>query len=270
MAEQTNNWWHYGLTHAAMASLAVATGAFEAAECYVREAMKSVSRYRFSFGGALALPALACVHALRGAQSEAAFALDMLVEPGRVFEHPAPIYTTLTKAYRQLSQWYVTGEINPHDRIENLYDISELSHCDITSLPLLCALVEMIDADKPASIISTPLYQRLVTVADQGVCFTRGWVFLLPRILGLAAAHHQWWEQAEAHFRRAIVIATDLGARPELGRTYLDLAQMLLVRDEPNDRTQAREMVRKARLILHDLGMAPFVRRSDHLIERLD
>ncbi len=94
---QTNNWEYYGLTLAAMASLGVATGAFEAAECYAQEAMKSVARYRFAFGGVLALPALACAHALRGTRQEAEAAIDMLVEPGHVFEQPAPFYTTMAQ-----------------------------------------------------------------------------------------------------------------------------------------------------------------------------
>ncbi len=268
MAAQTNNWGHYGLTLAALASLAVATGTFEAAECYAQEAMKSVSRYRFSFGGVLALPALACAHALRGAWNEAASALDMLVQPGRVFERPAPVYTTITQVYRQLIQLYATGVENPAEITEDLHDIPLLEHCDITSLPLLCALVEL-TAGQPESTSATQLYLRLVAVAEQGVLFARGWVFLLPRILGLAAAHNQWWDQAEAHFRTAIAIAADIGARPEQGRTYLDYARMLRLRDEQNDRTQAREMVRKARPFLHDLDMAPFVRQADQLMEVL-
>jgi len=227
---QTNNWMHYGLTLAALTSLAVATGAFEAAESYAQEAIKSVTRYRFAFSGILALPALACAHALRGAHQKAVSAIEMLVEPGNVFEQPAPFYSTMAQVYRQLIQFYATGAAPPSETVEALLDSPWLTHCDSASLPLLCALIEL-QAGEPGAARAMQLYHKLVTVAEQDVYFSRGWMFFLPRLLGLASARHQWWDKAEAHFRTAIAFTTDIGARPELGRTYLDYARMLLARD---------------------------------------
>ncbi|WP_089717513.1 AAA family ATPase, partial [Candidatus Entotheonella palauensis] len=140
VTSQTNNWEYYGLTQAALASLGLATGTFEAAEYYAREAVKSVARYRFSFGGVLGLPTLACAHAVRGARQEAESAIDMLVEPGAVFEQPASFYVTMAQVYRHIIRLYTTGETPPSETLEELLDLPWLARCDSASLSLICAL----------------------------------------------------------------------------------------------------------------------------------
>jgi class 3 adenylate cyclase len=105
--------------------------------------------------------------------------------------------------------------------------------------------------------------------AERGVLFSTGWVFLIPRILGVAESLQQRWEAAEAHFRAAIDVATDVGARPELGRAYLDYACMLAARGRRRDRHRALDLVKLADPVLQSLGMEPFLRRTTRLAETL-
>ena len=105
-ALQTNNWRHYSLTLGAMACVALARGDFQTVERHSHEAMGIVTRSRFPFGGAMALQAMACAHALRGAYAEAESALDKLVEPGCIFENPGRSYKAIATVFRHLVQAY--------------------------------------------------------------------------------------------------------------------------------------------------------------------
>jgi class 3 adenylate cyclase/tetratricopeptide (TPR) repeat protein len=267
VAAQTNNWGHHGLTLAALTTMSVAQGDFDAAERYGQETMMYVSRYRFPYGGALALPALAGAHAWRGAWQQAHETLDLLIEPGRVFARPAPVFHTLVRVYRQLVQIYESiGTMRQDDTLAPMNDMAITGPCDITSLPLYCALVELsVYRSQPAT--AAQCYQVLASVVDQGVLFSRGWVFLLPRLLGLAASLNRWWDQAEALFQTALTTATETGAQPERGRVYLDYACMLLARGQERDYSQGFELLQKARLLLSQLGMEPFVRHSERVIK---
>jgi class 3 adenylate cyclase len=120
-----------------------------------------------------------------------------------------------------------------------------------------------------ASTLAESLYGVLRSVTDHGVVFSRGWVFLIPRVLGVAATTNSWWEQAEQHFMSAIDIALNVNARPELGRTYLDYAHMLVARRHKGDRSRAVALASQAGLIFHEFGMGPCARDATLLAERL-
>ncbi|MBI3796853.1 MAG: hypothetical protein HY268_07785, partial [Deltaproteobacteria bacterium] len=139
---------------------------------------------------------------------------------------------------------------------------------DLDSLARHCALIEI--SDRIASpILAEQFYPALLQAEEEGVIFSRGWVFLIPRVLGVAASLNRWWDKAEGHFQAAINIATRVGARPELGRSYLDYARMLAERNEGRDRSRAVESVEQAGLIFNELGMAPFAERAARLAEAL-
>ena len=87
LTRQTHDWGGYSLALAALVNVAVARGDFDTAEKHAHEIMLIVHRSRYPWGGAFALPALACAHALRGAWDEATDALNTLMEPGRVLRH---------------------------------------------------------------------------------------------------------------------------------------------------------------------------------------
>jgi hypothetical protein len=104
---------------------------------------------------------------------------------------------------------------------------------------------------------------------DQGILFTRGWIFLIPRVLGLIATLNRWWDQADRHFQVALEVATRGNAQPELGRTYLDYALMLEDRGHADDLGHVQQFADQARTIFTHLRMIPFLQRADDLQQRL-
>lgn len=68
----------------------------------------------------------------------------------------------------------------------------------------------------------------------------------MPRVLGVAEARRERWEEADACFVDAIRLAELMGARPELARTHVDYAQMLVSRARSGDRARASEVLRSA------------------------
>ena len=153
------------------------------------------------------------------------------------------------------------GEVHPQAAKPN-------EHLDIVSLARFCALVEIGDLIA-APAITEHLYQALLWALERGVLFSHGWVFLIPRVLGVAATLNRWWDKAEAYFQTAIEAAASVGARPELGRTYLDYARMLAARGSMSDYRHAIELVTQAGSIFHELGMQPLAQRAAQLTEAL-
>jgi class 3 adenylate cyclase/tetratricopeptide (TPR) repeat protein len=267
VTRKSHDWGNHSLGLSHLASVAVARGDFELAERQVHETMLMVSRSRYPWGGLRSLLALACARALRGAWAEAEDALDVLIEPGRVFEDPGPIVRAFAGVFRQLLRAYADTVDQPLGPMAA--ELMEIVGADTYSLAPLCALVELGDLTGAPAIAALP-YEALSRAAGRGVLFSSGWMFLMPRVLGVAAAVDRQWETADAHFRAAIEVATGVGARPELGRACLDYARMLIARGGESHRHRAIELVRQAGPIFLDLGMQPFVRRAAQLAEALD
>lgn len=265
-ARKSQDWSSYSLGLSHLASVAVAKGDFDAAERWAHETMLMVSRSRYPFGGFRSLLALACARALRGAWAEAEDALDVLVEPGRVFEDAGSIVRTFARVFRQLLR-ADAGSVG--EALEPLaVELMKTVGTDTYSVAPLCALVELAAlADLPA-VAKLP-HEALSSAADRGVLFSSGWMFVIPRILGGVATLERRWDASDAHFRMALDVATGVGARPELGRTYLDYARMLMLQDAASNRVRAVELLKEAFKIFVELGMHPYVRRSEQLAEVL-
>ncbi|MBI3302300.1 MAG: AAA family ATPase, partial [Deltaproteobacteria bacterium] len=269
LIHETHDWGGCSLALATLMAVAVARGDFDATERHAHEAMMMVHRSRYPWGGAMVLPALACARSLRGAWAEAEDAIDILVEPGRVFEEPGPAFQAGAGVYRQLLRAHsgaldeVRGQLaaNPRRAMGK-------GRSDIASLARSCALVEIADLIAAPTLAEHP-YQALSLAAERGVVFSSGWLFMIPRVLGVAATLNRWWDKAEAHFQAAIETATRVSARPELGRSYLDYARMLAARGSGSDRRRAIELVGQATLIFNELGMEPFAWRAARLAEAL-
>lgn len=262
----SHDWGNYSLGLSHRASVAVARGAFDLVEGHAHETMVMVSRSRFPWGGFRALLALACARALRGAWTEAHDALDVLVEPGRVFDDAGPIVQAFARVFRQLLRVYSAGgDVGLEPLVA---DVMKVIGTDTYSLAPLCALIELSDfAEVPA--VAAAAVRRLERAAERGVVFSSGWMFLLPRVFGVAATLGRRWDAAKVHFREAIDVATAAGARPELARTYLDYARMLVAQGGDGSRAEAAELVKTATSIFTGLGMAPFARRADALASAL-
>ena len=264
----TQDWGNYSLTLSTLVCLAVARGDFATAERRTHETMRMVSRSRYPWGGSRALFAQACARALCGAWAEADDILDLLVEPGRVFEDSGPIIQAFVGVFRRLLRMQVVGEVDTREPFAlNLLQGNEM---DSYALAPLCALVELGNL-MHAPVMAEQPYKALTLAAERGVLFSNanGWMFLIPRVLGVAATLQQQWDKAATHFQTAIDAATRIGARPELGRTYLDYARTLISRGKRGEHRQAGELVRQASHIFATLQMLPYARQATQLAEAL-
>ncbi|HLC28411.1 MAG TPA: AAA family ATPase [Dehalococcoidia bacterium] len=267
---KTHDWAGRSLTSAALVSIDVARGDFGGAERYAHEAMTALGRSRYPWAGPMALPALAGARCARGAYAEALDALDMLVEPGRVFEKVGPAVEGLVWLYRQLVAAH-SGELDKANQrvARNLGVFLSQTRPDIGSLTGLASLVEIGDLTGNAEIAEAPI-DALQHARVRGVVLTLGWLFLLPRVLGVAAALCRRWEDAEAHFDEALKTADEIGARAELARCYLDYARMLSVRGAKRDHERAAQFLARGGALFGELSMEPFLRRAAQLADTLE
>jgi hypothetical protein len=241
----------------------VARGDFQATEHYAHETLLMVYRSGYPWGGVRALQALACAHALRGTWPQAEEALAMLVG---VFMEAGPVIQAIVQVLRQLVRAYAATD---QEAVQlPIAMLMQTMGTDTYALAPVCALVELGDLMAAPSLIELP-YQVLSMAAERGVLFSSGWMFLLPRVLGVAATLNGWWEQAETYFQTALAVATRCDARPELGRTYLDYAHLLVTRGRLSDHGRAVELARQASAILQALDMRPFAARAEQLVAAL-
>lgn len=267
LAQKTQDWGDHSLALAALVSMAVTRGDFDLAERHGQEVMSMMHRSRYPWGGARALFTLACARLSRGDWAGAESALNMLAEPGGVFEKTGSVIEGWIRVYRQLLHAHMGGSVEA--TVEQLADnMLQGGDSDLYNLAPLCALVEIGALTASLPLASRP-YQVLARAMERGVLFSSWWVFLLPRILGVVATLHGWWDQAEVYFQTAMDIAMRAGAKPELGRTYLDYARMLVARDGRADRQRALEWVRHAAPIFAELGMHPFISQTHQLTEAI-
>src|SRR6266540_3033920 len=139
---------------------------------------------------------------------------------------------------------------------------------DLQSLPSYCALAETgrLIADPE---LSRPLYETILFARERGAVLCPSWGFLLPRVLGVIAADNRWWDKAEGHYEEAIQIGDAIGTRPELARSQLDYARMLVKRGAKGDRDRAAQLLTKAGPIFESLGADLSVRQVTQLAESL-
>jgi tetratricopeptide (TPR) repeat protein len=262
LTRKCQDWGAYSVALSALTSAAVARGDFDAAESRAHETMLMVSRSHYPWGGERALCALAYARTLRGDWAAAEAALDTLIEPGRVFREVGPVVQTTARVLRQVVHTY--AGVAAESTVARGIDAMLSAQVDTYALDPLCALVELADLHHAPALAERP-YQALLRAMEQGGLFSIGWVCLLPRVSGVAATLHHQWDMAEAHFQTALEVALRLEARLEIGRTYLDYARMLAVRDGKGDRPRAMTLVDQAYALLTALGVHPLVRRAAEL-----
>ncbi len=232
--------------------------------------MRALERSHYPWAAAIFLPALACTRLVRGVPAEADDALDPLLEPGRVFEEVGVAAHGIVWPYRQLVRAHAGAldDVRKQTAL-HLNTMLSLPETDVAFLSTFCALVEVAD------LISDPdmaqqAAARVAVAAGRGVLFTSGWNFLVPRLLGVAAALNRRWDEADTQFEAAISAASRAGAQPELGRTYLSYARMMMERAGRGDGERASELGRRARRIFEELGMELFVPQAEALAATLE
>jgi class 3 adenylate cyclase/tetratricopeptide (TPR) repeat protein len=266
LTRTSSDWSNHSVGLSNLAAVAVAGGDFAETEGLAHETMLMVSRSRYPWGGLRSLLALACGRALRGAWAEAEDALAVLVEPGRVFDDAGPVIQAFARVFRQYLHAHA-GVADPGlDALAA--ELMRVAGADTYSLAPLCALLELSDLRAMPAIAEAP-YQALARAEARGILFSTGWMFLLPRVLGNADAARGRWDAADTRFQAAVAVATEAGARPELGRTYLDHARVLAAQGGRGARERAAKLLIDATAIFLELGMQPFVRAAAELAETL-
>ena len=106
-----------------------------------------------------------------------------------------------------------------------------------------------------------PLYELLLPFVDRNIVVGRGgyWLGSVARYLALLAAVMGRYEEAEAHFDKALEMHRRMHATPWTARTRYDLARMLLRRDGFGDLERADELLAGALEIARDIGMTTLI-----------
>jgi class 3 adenylate cyclase/tetratricopeptide (TPR) repeat protein len=272
LTRAVHNWAEHSLAVANQVVLAVTTGDFAAAESHAREVMTMIERGHYPWAGPLALPALAGARAQCGASREARDAIDVLLEPGRVFEDPGTAFEPAVRVYRQLIAVLEEAPLGAEAPTLSVRDGGSARRrsggVDIFSLARFCSQIELAHLTAQPGLAEQP-YEVLLFAAERGVVFSSGWIFLIPRMLGVAAFLAREWHRSEEHFAAAVDVAGAQDARPELARTYLDQARMRLARGAAGDRDLATEGVVAAHSIFEELGMRPFAMQCVELAATL-
>jgi len=250
---------------ATLVGLAVLRGDFEAAERHAREALPLIRRSKYPWSGALLLPALACGRALQGDWSGANQAIDLLLEPGTVFDDPGPLEET-ANLYRQLIDVYA-GEAPP--AVSGRGAVAAGDSTDPSLLPRMCAHVEIAAAGGAPELLEAagPL---LALCAQRDLAVPVGWPFLLPRIRGLHAQLEGRFDEAQRGFERAVELGGAIGAEPEAARARLELAALLARRGTQPDRSCALAHLHAALPTLERLGPSVFRDRASKLVSFLE
>lgn len=147
-------------------------------------------------------------------------------------------------------------------------ELIEVATTDTYSLAPLCAMIELGEMTLMPGVVARPA-DMLKVAWDRGVVFTSGWNFLIPRSLGVAAMMREEWEEAQTYFQQALTIATYANAPPELGRTYLDYANLVVLNPEEEDLSPVADYLRQARRLLYERSMLPHARYATEYLEKL-
>jgi class 3 adenylate cyclase len=227
---RVHNWGEFSLSCAIEASLAVARGRPALAESTAGQAIRMIRRSGYPWALPLALGALACGRALRGDWSAAGDALDLLLDPEGQFDAPRR-HRRLSTSLRGLVDALSAGEPAP-DSLSPL--TPPTGEFDTALIPLLCAQVDQAFLlDRPE--LAQGVAAALELACERGVVLTSGWLFFVPRVLGVARALEGRRELAREILERGLEQARSIGARGEHARTALDLAHLI----GPGDRSAA-------------------------------
>lgn len=230
------------------ANLAIGTGDLTAADALVAQALEA---------GQVAQPDTAIPHELmqRAALAELRGGLETLEPELRALaaEQPArPIF--------RCTHTHLLAHIGRIDEAKQ--QLAELARDGFTALPFdqewLCAVSFLADTVALVEDVSAAaeLYKLLMPWAEFiAVDPSESIRGSLQRDLGLLAAVLQRWDDASAHFDRAVVANERTGLRPWVARTQEDYAHMLCLRAGPGDTERAEELLGRAVAMYCELGI---------------
>jgi tetratricopeptide (TPR) repeat protein len=110
------------------------------------------------------------------------------------------------------------------------------------------------------------LYEALAPYGDFNVMahpeFSLG---AAARYLGILASTMSRWQEAAAHFERALTMNTSMSSRPWVAHTQHDYAAMLLMQGEAGPRKRAQQLIGEAVSSYHELGMRTWADKAGEL-----
>jgi class 3 adenylate cyclase len=251
------DWAEYSVTVAHRACLAALHGDLASVERLADETLTLAAHSHYPWGGVSALPALACARAQRGAWDEALKAIELLVEPGRVFDEPGAAMQFTAWIYRLLIGALRGGDapVTPETAASVVRALGP-GPPDMGAVAALCALVEIADRHGDP-VLAEPAVPGLTLAYEGGVRLSHGWPFSIPRILGVAAALRGERDPALHHLTEAVELAGRIDAQPELGRAWLDCARVLGSGGSSAQQREAETLLRRAHALAARLDMLP-------------
>ncbi len=250
------------LKSAIAGSIAVVRGTYPIVEGVADETLAKIRIVKEVWAGALLFPALACSRMMRNNPVSANVALDLLEEPGLVFGDTSGI-KEMSRPLRRLIDVLAGADLESYEfEVRGVEAAEQL--VDMLTISGLCAQVEIANASSRSNV-PTLLVEALRIADDRGVVFTPGWPFMIKRVRGLVAHLRGCLDEAENLFKDAVDIAERIGASPDLARGRFDYAQMLVLRDDPGDWSQARDLISLALPDLRRFAPQRFVSAAEKL-----
>jgi len=229
-----------GLPLSALAQISAARGEFDRAESYAHEALliQRISGYHWAAG--LYVPAVFCSHAARGRLDAARNELDAWAESASSLELAN---IALYSRYLDAVEGIVVAGRQPLPRISRVPVLGAESWAAVT---IEIARLEGADADVQRA------HDLIVAAEERGGVMSSGFIALLARVRGVAEGMLGDQAGAIATLERAVALADDLGAEPELARAQVDLATIRL---RSGERGAAIRILDEALKTFERLGM---------------
>ncbi len=255
VAAEVHDWAIQTAGLSSLTAIAVLRGRFDEAERLAVDAQKHFRRSRWSYMPAIVYPALAYARTLRGQWPEALDALDMLeaVIPASCWAQRHALFA----AAGDVSTVRIELEAHPGRAFWK-------GAPDMFVLNSVTPRIDLADELRLPALAQHPrdILQQAATLGNK-VTFGPG--YLVQRLLAVSAWLANDRATAREHFDAAIRDGQVAGARPELARSHLGLATMLL---EDEDPTAAAPHLRTALSLCEELGMTPCAERARSLADR--
>ena len=243
---ETNYFVEEGFVLLARAYLAVVAGAFgDAIEQLVGVfLLERITGY--SWASALARALFARVHTLRGRWDDARLAIEEwdatsgVAQRARSAEALEALVLAGTGRSRDAGAWLVEQAPGVDDSWRVIGDDSAAA-----------TLVEVADVTG-ARIRLTEALTLLQSLEADGQVFTCTFLQLIPRVVGDALLVEGRVAEAGEQLRRALAIAVDIGARPEMARCQYSLARVHL---DAENHAEAERLLKEAARLAQELGL---------------
>jgi hypothetical protein len=114
--------------------------------------------------------------------------------------------------------------------------------------------------------ITEAVLEPLELAEQRGVVLSQGWVFLLPRILGLASATLGRTDEACTRLSAAVEMARHLGTRVELARALVDAAHVWRERASEGDALRTLRATEEVRQLAGELALSALAGEAPDLV----